>query len=283
MALSLFPASGQVPGWGCTICSGSPTYESAAGLKDADDLTASRGLWAGDGFSSDTGFISEDWTVDACPPDIQIDLLKVVVRTARINAFGTFDGAIQARLNSIDYGPQPPLPPIGFADFTFDFTTDPADGQPWTPAKVNAQKFGYKATVTSSDPLSGGDIWISALRIELYPGTPSTPTIATPLSVSNAVESGQAGMIGLEGSVGAIAHEATVGAQVETGEAGAIVRAGSVDGINLEAVVVGAQVIDADAGAIIISGRVVQMAHEATVGHHVITGDAGTINLGGTP
>lgn len=75
-----------------------------------------------------------------------------------------------------------------FTWMTEDFAVDPADGLAWTPAKINAQKFGYEIRIVSSDGAYGtaGNIRVSEVELEVYgPGVQtSTPGAALVASAS---------------------------------------------------------------------------------------------------
>ncbi|MEY2849592.1 MAG: hypothetical protein RI885_2259 [Actinomycetota bacterium] len=163
---TLRAASGQVAASTCTLCGGSQVNATAAGLKDNSLATYGGMDWYGDGVDPDAGYVREDWTIDACPSDLVIDFVRVRLKAARIVYSPSFTYTIQPRINGTNRGTPATLGST--ATFDFDFTTDPADSQPWTPAKINAQKFGWNGDAPMTDPNAAGEIRVFEMEIQIH-------------------------------------------------------------------------------------------------------------------
>lgn len=137
------------------------TDASAADLKDGSDATVAEIVV----FSGANGEHREDWTLDALslPSYAVIEKVTVRIRGAHTFLFGSADTTIQARIAGVNRG-QNHAPSASYAWFTDDFTTDPADGQPWTASKINAQKWGFRLAVSQN---VNGDISVTASELEV--------------------------------------------------------------------------------------------------------------------
>ena len=179
---TLWAASGLVADFQATVGGGGVgSAGTAANLKDGSDSTGVNVQWIGDGVDADTGHYSEDWTVDslAAPPagtEYVIEKVTVILRGKKSNNVGTFTNNLLPRIASADRG-TPASQTTSYANNSFDFTTDPADGQPWTRDKINAQKFGFKTTCESPSRLdNNSSAYVREMSVEVRGALVTTPS-----------------------------------------------------------------------------------------------------------
>jgi hypothetical protein len=163
---------------------------TAASLKDANDATG--GFAEASGDTADDGVI--EWgfcgALDILETTGTIEFVRVIPRAQLINASGAGgSGTVQPYIAHAVRG-APSSIAFGAANFPQDLGTDPADGQPWTPAKINAQHFGWWITAASVDAVSAVDAYVLEFTVEVW-----------------GVTSVQAGdVIEVSGSIGAVAR-----------------------------------------------------------------------------
>lgn len=115
-----------------------------------------------------------------------ISFLRIIYR-GKVSAVGggTATGTLQPRINGTNRGSANGLG-ASFANYQQDFAVDPADSNPWTNAKVNAQSFGVREYTLTSDPGvygTGGRVDMSEFKVELW--GPDVQ-VSTPASVGAA-------------------------------------------------------------------------------------------------
>ena len=104
---------------------------------------------------------------------------------------GTASGTIGVVMNGVLRG-TPDAMGAAFANFQQDFATDPADGLPWTDAKINAQTFGILEYVLTSDPGVFGTQGMTddaEFRIEIW-GHDAVAVTVTPAAAGGEASAG---------------------------------------------------------------------------------------------
>lgn len=146
------------PGTTLTDNSGSGSTETrtitSAEAHDSSDATYEELTCPGDGLGSegdatiDIGTNNALTTASTSP----ISFIRIIARgkVTRTAGTGTATGSFTLKINSIAVGA------LTFLQTTLittpqDFTTDPADGLPWTAAKINAKKFGLILACLTGD------------------------------------------------------------------------------------------------------------------------------------
>lgn len=162
---------------------------TAAGLKDASNATFGEGAWFGDGVTPDFGDVAEDWNVDSCPSNMEITKVTVRIKSRKSVDLAVFNAELRPRIASTNRG-TPITLNTTYTDYDFDFTVDPADSQPWTPAKINAQKWGWYGTdnVAGTDANGQGHIYVTEFEIRIEGGWTATGDAAdATITVPNGV------------------------------------------------------------------------------------------------
>lgn len=148
---------------------------TAAEAHDASDATYEELTSPGDGFSdgdatTDLG-LSNNLTAATQSP---ISFIRIITRgrVTRSAGAGSVFGTYSLRINGVPFGISPGLNSIFVTD-TQTFATDPTDGLPWTPAKINAKAFGVVIAASTSDPSFATTALgaISEFTVEIW-GTP---------------------------------------------------------------------------------------------------------------
>lgn len=192
---------------------------TAAESHDASDATYYSASVTGDGSGTD-GYISCEVfaVVDTASTTGGISFVRVKAR-ARVAGTGS-SGTWQPRINGTARG-TPTALTASFADYTQDFTTDPADSNAWTNAKVNAQTFGVYIEVLEPDANfpTAGILRFSEFEIQLWGPSGQTSTPATHQSNLNA--NNATGVAGLVSSA-TTSHQSNLNANDATGVAGAV-------------------------------------------------------------
>lgn len=114
------------------------TQATPAQLSDASDATF-------DYAESDdgSGTLLHDFTMDTLTGDLLIDFVRWKHRSKKT---GSATSLVRPYIASTQRGSQDNLT-ASFVNYSRDLSTDPADAQPWTVAKINAQTWGYFADV----------------------------------------------------------------------------------------------------------------------------------------
>lgn len=224
----LYAASGLVSDYTNVTGGGSSTDGTAANLKDGNDATGAVSSWVGDGVSRDEGYHTEDWTMDAlaaAPAGTAYVISKITVklRGKKTQTVGTFTNNLRPRIASVDRGTAA-AQTTSYGGNSYDFTTDPADSQPWTLAKINAQKFGFKTTCeAASVTINASSAYVGELSVEVWGDEVTTPPTvgaqATAPAAAMIYNSGSAGVLVAPGSAMGYAPDgagATAEAQVAT-------------------------------------------------------------------
>lgn len=169
---------------------------TAAESHDASDTTYHELDVPGDGIGTD-GLATTDVyaVVGTASTAGGLSFLRVKAR-ARVTGAGS-SGTWQPRINGTPRGTATALS-TSFTDYTQDFTTDPADSNAWTDAKVNAQTFGVllQAAELDANFPTAAVIRFSEFEVQLW--GPNSQTLApsaagalvsgvTPTLVPNAV------------------------------------------------------------------------------------------------
>lgn len=166
--------------------SGSRTPCTIAQLKDSNDATRYAFNATGDFVDDDIIDGYENFVLDtASLSGATIEKITIKIRADRDADFSS--GRVIPRINNVNRGS---FHAVGLTPTTYsqDFTSDPADSNPWTEAKLNAQTFGWAGGTGSmqyggtSDPTGSDDLRISEFAVEVW-GTPA-PQTSTPDSTS---------------------------------------------------------------------------------------------------
>lgn len=162
-----------------------PTFTSMTNAQssDASDTTYSQLATA-----DDTGNVinAYSWAynqahVDNASVSGTITFVRVKIRARRATTAGT--GPVFCEwmplINGLTQGISTGLS-TSYTWMTEDFATDPADNQPWTNAKINAQTFGYYIQIASSDPAysTAANIRVSEVALEVW--GPGADTVNVP-------------------------------------------------------------------------------------------------------
>jgi hypothetical protein len=163
-----------------TLTELAPTCEAVQGtvanLQDGNDGTGSSLSAAKTGIPNANGTYREEWVLDPAIAG-NIAFLRIVARTKRADSGGAASFTASYR-PSINGTPRGVVHAVGaVADDVQDFPADPADGAPWTLAKVNAERFGWFLTAgVVAPPLSVDDVVTCSVvdfRVELWGPEPS--------------------------------------------------------------------------------------------------------------
>lgn len=156
---------------------------TAAESHDANDTTYERLDATGD-FVSIEGEASNEVSgaLQTASVSGPISFIRIIFRQ-KVSAVGggTASGSTQPFINGTTRG-SAEAASGSFVDHQQDFSTDPADGLPWSNAKINAQTFGVKQYVLTSDfpnYATTGRNDLSEFRVEVWGVDPVTVT-ATP-------------------------------------------------------------------------------------------------------
>jgi hypothetical protein len=158
---------------------------TAAESHDGSDATYYRFATPSDIFGLGQGdaIAQVSRSIDAASVTGAISFIRIKARGqyVKVGGDGTVQCRWQPRINGVDRGVQQQFS-SAFANFSQDFSTDPADGLAWTNAKVNAQTFGTTLEIITNaatvDNTAEG--WLSEWSVELW--GPSSDT-STPASV----------------------------------------------------------------------------------------------------
>ncbi len=130
---------------------------TVAEMKDGNDATGSllRGINEGDPAS---GAYREEWTLDAATVTDPISFVRAITRVKKVDSSALLVGLAeyQPSINGTPRGVEHAVEAV--ANDAQDFAADPADGQPWTIAKINAQKWGWRLRVHFGIPTFFDDV-----------------------------------------------------------------------------------------------------------------------------
>lgn len=163
---------------------------TAAESHDANDATYESVIASGDGVEFDPDYEAHvSRAIDTASVTGTISFIRMRARARFIGNGDTSNvGSWQPRINGTDRGSSAGLTG-SFADYSQDFTTDPADSNPWTNAKLNAQTFGLhlRAAIVDTDHINSADIRLSEFSVEVWGPdvqtmTPAGATVALAVS-----------------------------------------------------------------------------------------------------
>jgi hypothetical protein len=155
--------------------------QTAAQTHDGNDTYFDSAQADGEGETA-LGLFRVSWGLGALSYAGTIDSIKIYIRCRYVAAANTISPAINEYARGTAHGTS------SWADYTDVFTTDPADSQPWTAAKLSAQTFGYEMSVSASD---GQTTYaqVSEFKVEVW-GSDAQITNATAHEVAAAHEAG---------------------------------------------------------------------------------------------
>jgi hypothetical protein len=175
---------------------------TAAESHDGSDATYYRFSTPSDIFGLGQGDViaQVSRTIDSASVTGSISFLRMRARGKKhqVGGDGNVFGRWQPRINGTDRGSQQELGNEVFADFSQDFSTDPADGLAWTNAKVNAQTFGTTLEVITNAATADNqaEVWLSEWFVELWGPSSDTSTPASVvLTVSSSAPTGVLGLV----------------------------------------------------------------------------------------
>lgn len=152
-----------------TDIQGSPggyTRTTVAGLKDYLASTASRAHCAGDNVVIGIIEWREEWVLQTLADVGVISKVRVTVRAKCDAAVLTANTTIQPSIGGTARGTAAAFQTSEF-DHVFEFATDPADGQPWTLAKVNGYAWGWFAHIETVLATDAGDVYAQEFRLDV--------------------------------------------------------------------------------------------------------------------
>lgn len=159
---------------------------TVATMKDGSDSTGSR-LFCNDQTNvapgvGPSGEYREDWVLDPATALEPYSFVRIVVRIKQINGYtppvgATATASYRPMIAGVPQGIGTSAPEIPITD-TRDFATDPADGMPWTAAKVNAQRWGWQLIgfLVNSMLDQTLDVMVLDYRVEIWTTPVSEPT-----------------------------------------------------------------------------------------------------------
>lgn len=164
---TLYCASGRVAT--VTVTSGAFTetnINTTAGTHDDSDATLDGAQAAGDLVNVGAGIYRVEYALDAFTVGGTISFVRVIMR-ARTTGTGISLDELAPSINGTTRGTAQ-SPTASYASYQWDFTTDPADSQPWTIAKLAAQKFGlwYDLRTTTNATTAAGSV--PELKVEVH-------------------------------------------------------------------------------------------------------------------
>lgn len=145
---------------------------TAPEMQDGSDGTGSRIVCLDQGGPA-SGEYREDWVLDTATASEPYSFVRVVTRGKRVdNLAPTVTATVfyQPSIAGAKRGAGSALSVTPTSD-TQDFATDPADGLPWTAAKVNGQRWGWWLVAFLIPPSqfdSSVEAWAVDYRLEIW-------------------------------------------------------------------------------------------------------------------
>jgi len=145
---------------------------TVAGTKDGSQATYDGINDAGDGFSSCDSDLRFEYTFDPATAGGRIEFVRIICRAKYTQLLASISGTIAGSISGTDVATQALSTFV--TDFQHDRTTDPADGTPWTNAKINGKVWGGFLHLVGNTALGAGEVQCSELTLEVW-GTVDPP------------------------------------------------------------------------------------------------------------
>lgn len=146
---------------------------------DSSDSTRDACAWMSNGVDPDGGYQRHSAIATTVAAGWSIDYVRVYLKAMYSVAQGSGSVTWQPRIDGTNRGSPATVNLSSFAWDYQDFATDPADSNPWTESKINAQTWGYYAT-TSGQSTSFGDeldLLASEFKIEVWGSLAASPRL----------------------------------------------------------------------------------------------------------
>lgn len=159
------------------------TPGTVAAMTDGSDATFASASHTGDGLDEGVGSHSEGSAITALAltTGSYIERVRVKARARKVQAAA--DILLQAFFGSVAQGAAQALT-TSFVDYSWDFTTNPATGLPWTQAEINAiTDWGWFSAEDSNSIVASATIRVAARSVDVLSNNPGSVALSGAASI----------------------------------------------------------------------------------------------------